>query len=70
VALGAGRHHELAALHPVYPPLRHIALFRALALWSSRRTDNQAKLAAAQAELKNVLSVKQEAQAVLLGLLP
>ena len=34
------------------------------------RKDKQAKLAAAQTDLKNVFSVKQEAQAVLLGLLP
>ena len=42
----------------------------ALAKCRAARKDKQAKLAAAQTDLKNVFSVKQEAQAVLLGLLP
>jgi hypothetical protein len=42
----------------------------ALAKCRAARSDKQAQLAVAQANLKNVLSVKQEAQAVLLGLLP
>ena len=42
----------------------------ALANCRAARKDKEAKLAAAQTSLKNVLSVKQEAQAVLLGLLP
>jgi hypothetical protein len=41
----------------------------ALAKCRAARTDKQAKLATAQTSLKSVLSVKQEAQAVLLGLL-
>jgi hypothetical protein len=42
----------------------------ALTKYRAERKDKQAKLEAAQNELKNVLSVKQEAQAVLVGLLP
>jgi hypothetical protein len=42
----------------------------ALAKCRAARSDKQAQLAAAQSSLKSVLSVKQEAQAVLLGLLP
>jgi hypothetical protein len=42
----------------------------ALAKCRATRKDKQAKLAAAQTDLQSVLSVKQEAQAVLLGLLP
>lgn len=42
----------------------------ALAKCRAARIDKQAKLAAAQTNLKSILSVKQEAQAVLLGLLP
>ncbi len=42
----------------------------ALAKYRAARKDKQAKLEAAQTNLKSVLSVKQEAQAVLLGLLP
>ena len=42
----------------------------ALAKYRAARADKQAQLAEAQTSLKNVLSVKQEAQAVLLGLLP
>ncbi len=42
----------------------------ALAKCRSARADKEAELAAAQASLKSVLSVKQEAQAFLLGLLP
>lgn len=41
-----------------------------LAKYRAARKDKQTKLEAAQDELKNVLSVKQEAQAVLMGLLP
>lgn len=41
-----------------------------LAKCRAARKDKQAKLEAAQTDLKSVLSVKQEAQAVLLGLLP
>jgi hypothetical protein len=42
----------------------------ALAKYRAARKDKQAKLEAAQTNLRNVLSVKQEAQSVLLGLLP
>jgi hypothetical protein len=42
----------------------------ALAKCRAAQVEKQANLAAAQADLQNVLSVKQEAQAVLLGLLP
>jgi hypothetical protein len=42
----------------------------ALAKYRAARKDKQAKLETAQNNLKSVLSVKQEAQAVLLGLLP
>ena len=42
----------------------------ALAKCRATRKDKQAKLEAAQNNLKSVLSTKQEAQAVLLGLLP
>jgi hypothetical protein len=42
----------------------------ALAKYHAARKIKQAKLEAAQASLKNVLSVRQEAEAVLLGLLP
>jgi len=42
----------------------------ALANFRAARKSKQAKLETAQADLKAVLSVKQEAQAVLLGLLP
>jgi hypothetical protein len=42
----------------------------ALAKCRGARKDKQAKLEAAQTNLKKVLSIKQEAQAVLLGLLP
>jgi hypothetical protein len=42
----------------------------ALAKYRAARKDKQARLAAAQADLKNVLTVKQEAHAVLMGLLP
>jgi hypothetical protein len=41
-----------------------------LAKCRAARKDKQAKLEAAQNNLKNVLNIKQEAQAVLLGLLP
>jgi hypothetical protein len=41
----------------------------ALAKYETSRKEKQAKLEAAQAELRKVLSVKQEAQATLLGLL-
>jgi len=40
-----------------------------LAKYKSSQKDKQAKLAAAQADLRKVLTVKQEAQATLLGLL-
>jgi hypothetical protein len=40
-----------------------------LAKYKTSQKDKQAKLAAAQADLRKVLSVKQEAQATLLGLL-
>lgn len=40
----------------------------ALAKYKSAHKEKQAKLVAAQAELKKILSVKQEAQATLLGL--
>jgi len=40
----------------------------ALAKYKSAKKEKQAKLVAAQADLKKVLSVKQEAQATLLGL--
>jgi hypothetical protein len=42
----------------------------ALTKCRSAHLDKQAKLESAQNDLKNVLSVKQEAQAVLMGLLP
>jgi hypothetical protein len=42
----------------------------ALAKYRAARKDKQAKLEAAQANLKSVLTVEQEAQAVLMGLLP
>lgn len=42
----------------------------ALAKYRAARKEKQAKLEAAQTNLKNVLSARQEAQAVLLGLLP
>jgi hypothetical protein len=42
----------------------------ALASYRAARKDKRAKLEAAQTNLKSVLSIKQEAQAVLLGLLP
>ena len=42
----------------------------ALAKFRASRKDKQAKLEAAQGELRNVLTLKQEAQAVLMGLLP
>lgn len=42
----------------------------ALAKYRAARTDKQAMLAAAQANLKSVLTAKQEAHAVLMGLLP
>jgi len=42
----------------------------ALARYRAARKDKQTKLETAQASLKSVLNVKQEAQAVLLGLLP
>jgi hypothetical protein len=42
----------------------------ALAKYRAARKDKQAKLAAAQANLKSVLTAKQEAHAVLMGLLP
>jgi hypothetical protein len=42
----------------------------ALAKYRAARKDKQARLEAAQASLKSVLTAKQEAQAVLLGLLP
>jgi len=42
----------------------------ALAKYRAAHTDKQAKLATAQTNLRNVLTMKQEAQAVLLGLLP
>jgi hypothetical protein len=41
----------------------------ALAKFRAARKDKQAKLEAAQADLRNVLTLKQEAQAVLMGLL-
>ena len=41
----------------------------ALAKFRAARKDKQAKLEAAQSELRNVLTLKQEAQAVLMGLL-
>ena len=48
-----------------------VAQFKdALAKCRATRKDKQAKLEAAQNNLKSVLSTKQEAQAVLLGLLP
>jgi hypothetical protein len=42
----------------------------ALTKFRSARKDKQAKLESAQAELKSVLSTEQEAQAVLMGLVP
>jgi len=42
----------------------------ALAKYRAAQQDKQAKLEAAQAHLKSVLTVQQEAQAVLMGLLP
>jgi hypothetical protein len=42
----------------------------ALAKYRASRKEKQAKLEAAQADLKSVLTVEQEAQAVLMGLLP
>jgi hypothetical protein len=42
----------------------------ALAKYRAARKDKQSKLEIAQNNLRDVLSVKQEAQAVLLGLLP
>jgi DNA-directed RNA polymerase sigma subunit (sigma70/sigma32) len=42
----------------------------ALAECRAARKDKQAKLEVAQTNLRNVLSVKQEAQAVLMGFLP
>ena len=41
----------------------------ALARFRASRADKQARLAAAQANLKGVLTIKQEAEAVLMGLL-
>ena len=42
----------------------------ALEKYRASRKDKEAKLAAAQEDLRNVLTVRQEAQAALLGLLP
>jgi hypothetical protein len=42
----------------------------ALAKYRAARKDKQARLESAQADLKSVLSARQEAQAVLMGLLP
>jgi hypothetical protein len=42
----------------------------ALAKFRAARKDRQGKLEAAQADLKSVLTAKQEAEAVLMGLLP
>ena len=42
----------------------------ALAKYRAARKDKQAKLEAAQADLKSVLTSRQEAEAVLMGLLP
>ena len=42
----------------------------ALAKYRAARKDKQAKLEAAQAELRSVLTTEQEAQAVLMGLVP
>jgi hypothetical protein len=41
----------------------------ALAKYRASRSEKQARLIAAQADLKGVLTVKQEAEAVLMGLL-
>ncbi len=68
---GAQASSEQQALQQAIDASAPVAQIKeALAKYRAARKDKQAKLEAAQANLKTVLSVKQEAQAVLLGLFP
>lgn len=68
---GAQASSEQQALQQAIDASAPVAQIKdALAKYRAARKDKQAKLEAAQTNLKSVLSVKQEAQAVLLGLLP
>jgi hypothetical protein len=68
---GAQASEEHQALQKAVDEKASVAQIKdALAKYRAARKDKQAKLEAAQANLKKVLTIVQEAQAVLMGLLP
>ena len=67
-AQASSEHQELQKAIDEGAPVQQVK--EALAKYRAARKDKQATLAAAQASLESVLNAKQEAQAVLLGLLP